>query len=143
MRRTRMALIGTLTAGTLALGACNGGSDVSRPDGALAAQPTVEATGTVIEVKMVSGGNGELFTPADITAQRGDVIRFVLEAGVHNVAFPADKNPAGVTLPAASAYLQIPGQKHDVIVDMPAGVYNYHCDPHAVLGMVGTLTVLD
>lgn len=143
MRRMKRTLIGALAVVALTAAACNSNGDVSRPDGAAAVQPSVEPTGTVIEVKMVSGGSGELFTPADLTAQRGDVIRFVLEAGVHNVSFPADKNPAGVALPAASAYLQIPGQTHDLLVALPAGEYNYHCDPHAVLGMIGTLTVLD
>lgn len=143
MRRMKGTLIGALAVMSLTAAACNSNGDVARPDGAAAVQPSVEPTGTVIEVRMVSGGSGELFTPADLTAKRGDVIRFVLEAGVHNVSFPADKNPAGVVLPKASAYLQIPGQTHDLLVDLPAGEYNYHCDPHAVLGMIGTLTVLD
>jgi plastocyanin len=143
MRWMKGTLIGALAMVSLTAAACNSDGDVSRPDGAVAVQSSVEPTGTVIEVKMVSGGIGELFTPADLTAKRGDVIRFVLEAGVHNVSFPADRNPAGVVLPAASAYLQIPGQAHELLVDLPAGEYNYHCDPHAMLGMVGTLTVLD
>ena len=105
-----------------------------------AAAPSVQPTGTVHEIKMISGGS-ERFEPADVTVKRGDVLRFVLVAGVHNASFPADKNPAGVKLPAATPYLQAPGQTHDVVVDLPAGEYNFHCDPHAALGMVGTLTV--
>jgi plastocyanin len=140
MRRVGMAIMVLLLAGAAA--ACGGPADAARLADSAAA-PTVTPTGNVIEVKMVSGGAGELFTPADIVAQRGDVIRFVLEAGVHNVSFPAASNPSGISLPKASAYLQVPGQTYDLLVDMPAGVYNYHCDPHAVLGMVGTLTVQD
>jgi plastocyanin len=40
--------------------------------------------------------------------------------------------------------LQLPGQTHDVLVDLPAGKsYYFHCDPHALLGMIGQLTVKD
>lgn len=28
-------------------------------------------------------------------------------------------------------------------VDLPAGEYHFQCDPHAALGMVGTLTVTE
>ncbi len=102
----------------------------------------VATTGIVHEVQMISG-SGERFGPADLEVKRGDVIRFVLVAGVHNASFPADRNPAGVTLPAATPYLQAPGQTHDMVVDLPPGEYTYHCDPHVALGMIGTLTVTD
>jgi plastocyanin len=28
-----------------------------------------------------------------------------------------------------------------VLIEMPPGEYTFHCDPHAVLGMIGKLTV--
>jgi plastocyanin len=138
--RTGLAAV---AAALLAIG-CGDGSNATNPanGGATAQAATVPLTGNVIEVRMVSG-RGELFEPDVIEARRGDVIRFVLEAGVHNVSFPADRNPAGVALPAASPFLQLPGQTHDVTVDMPAGSYFFQCDPHVMLGMVGTLTVQD
>jgi plastocyanin len=123
--------------GLVVLTACGTGDAAQTGSG-----PAVEPTGTVVEVKMNSVG-GETFGPDELTVQRGDVVRFVLESGVHNVSFPADQNLTGVRLPAASPYLQIPGQTWDLLVDLPAGEYTYHCDPHAVLGMVGKLTVLD
>jgi plastocyanin len=104
--------------------------------------PTVEPTGRTVEVAMKSIG-GEVFGPDEVTVQRGDVVRFVLESGVHNVSFPADQNLTGVKLPEASPYLQVPGQYHDILIDLPAGEYTFHCDPHAALGMVGKLTVLE
>jgi plastocyanin len=119
--------------------ACNSGNAAQ---GGSAAAPSVEPTGTVVEVKMMSVG-GEKFGPEELTVKRGDVVRFVLESGVHNVSFPADQNVAGVKLPEASPYLQVPGQTFDLLIDLPAGEYTYHCDPHAILGMVGKLTVLD
>jgi plastocyanin len=129
------------TAGLVIMAAACGTGDAAQTS-AGSAVPSVEPTGTVIEVKMSSVG-GEVFGPAELSARRGDVVRFVLESGVHNVSFPADQNVAGVRLPDASPYLQIPGQYHDILIDLPAGEYNFHCDPHAVLGMVGTLTVTD
>jgi len=110
--------------------------------GATGAAQAAAPTGTVHEIKMVSG-RGELFEPADITVKRGDVVRYVLVAGVHNASFPAAQNPSGVNLPAATPYLQAPGQTHDVPIDLPPGEYFYQCDPHIALGMVGTITVVD
>ncbi|HSJ25316.1 MAG TPA: plastocyanin/azurin family copper-binding protein [Longimicrobiales bacterium] len=126
---------------TLAAAAC--GSGDAAPAGERGDRaPSVEPTGTVHEVTMASIG-GERFGPDELTVQRGDVVRFVLESGVHNVSFPADVNVAGVALPEASPFLQVPGQHHDILIDMPAGEYTFHCDPHVFLGMVGKLTVLD
>jgi plastocyanin len=102
---------------------------------------TAEATGTVIEVKMVTDGAGNYFEPAEIAAQPGDVVRFTLVSGVHNVSFPAASNAGVSALPEVSPYLQLPGQTHDLLVELPAGEYAFQCDPHAALGMVGKLTV--
>lgn len=112
---------------------------------ATAAAPEVGAavapTGNIVEVQMVTDGAGNYFEPQNVTVSRGDVIRFVLVSGVHNVSFPAASNASATTLPAASPYLQLPGQTFDLAVDVPAGEYTYQCDPHAALGMVGTMTV--
>jgi plastocyanin len=128
-------------AGLMVIATACGTGDAAQTAGGRAV-PSVEPTGTVLEVKMMSVG-GEKFGPEELTVRRGDVVRFVLESGVHNVSFPADQNVAGVRLPEASPYLQVPGQTYDILIDLPAGEYNYHCDPHAVLGMVGRLTVTD
>jgi plastocyanin len=137
-------IFGTAAFGITLLAACGGTEAPARTTNgaATSAEPAVETTGVVHEVGMVSG-RGELFEPADITVQRGDVVRFKLISGVHNASFPANKNPNGVTLPAATPYLQAPGQTHDMVIDLPPGEYYYHCDPHAALGMVGTITVTD
>jgi plastocyanin len=139
-------LLGTAALGTFLFAAACGGTDAPASTGAAAATgaaaPAVATTGVIHEVGMVSG-RGELFEPADITVQRGDVVRFKLISGVHNASFPANKNPSGITLPPATPYLQAPGQTHDMVIDLPPGEYYYHCDPHAALGMVGTITVVD
>ena len=109
-----------------------------------AAAPAAEApapTGNVVEVRMVTDGAGNYFEPQNVTVNRGDVVRFVLVSGVHNASFPASSNAGASALPEATPYLQLPGQTHDMAIDVPAGEYTFQCDPHAALGMVGTLTV--
>jgi plastocyanin len=99
------------------------------------------ATGTVIDVKMVTDEKGNYFEPADITARAGDVLRFTLVSGVHNASFPADRNPGKSGLPQATQLLQTVGQTADVTVPPAPGEYAFQCDPHVALGMVGTLKV--
>jgi plastocyanin len=125
----------------LSVAACgDGGEAAAAGAGAGGRAAGVTPTGDVVEVLMVSG-RGEIFDPGHVTVKRGDVLRFKLEMGVHNASWPAAENPAGVQLPEATPYLQIPGQTYDVLIDMPPGEYTYHCDPHAALGMIGKLTV--
>lgn len=105
---------------------------------------TPDPGGKVITIEMTTDEKGvNKFTPADFEAHRGDVLRFTLVTGVHNVHFLADSNPPGVALPPASALLQLPGQTVDLKVTWPAGKYYFQCDPHALLGMVGRLEVED
>lgn len=115
-------------------GAANGGAA-----GEASAAPT--ATGTVIEVKAITDEQGNRFDPVNVTAKPGDVIRLTLVSGVHNLSFPADKNAGAGGLPGPSEMLQLPGQTADIPVTMAPGTYQFQCDPHAALGMTGTLTV--
>ena len=85
-------------------------------------------------------GNNK-FEPNKIEAHQGDVIRFTLKTGVHNVDFFADSNTVKTGLPAASALLQLPGQTADLKVTLTPGKYYFQCDPHAALGMKGKLEV--
>jgi plastocyanin len=106
------------------------------------ASAAAPATGTVIEVLATTESDGtNHFVPSQVTAKRGDVIRVKLGTGVQN--FHITDGPAGATLPPAGAFLQLPGQTEDVTVDLPAGEYKFQCDPHAALGMTGTLTVTE
>jgi plastocyanin len=102
---------------------------------------TVAATGNVIEVKMVTDDAGNYFEPSEVSVKPGDVVRFVLVSGVHNVSFPSASNAGADALPEMSPYLQLPGQTHDLTVSLARGSYTFQCDPHAALGMVGTLKV--
>lgn len=100
-------------------------------------------TGRVINIEMTTDEKGNYFKPSKIEAHLGDVLRFVLVAGVHNVHFLPDSNPGKSGLPPVSDFLQIPGQTWDLPVTLAKAHYYFQCDPHAALGMVGTLEVED
>ena len=138
-------------AGILVVTACGG--DRAPADETATSQPagsatsaggpaTPDAGGKVILVEMETDAAGvNKFEPAVFTAKRGDVIRFTLISGVHNVHFLPDSNPGKSGLPPASALLQLPHQNYDLKVTWEPGSYYYQCDPHALLGMVGRVTV--
>ena len=82
-----------------------------------------------------------VFEPAEIEAKRGDVIRYILVTGVHNVSFSAAGERAGTNLPQPSGLLDSAGQTLDVPVRLAPGEYAFRCDPHLPFDMVGKLTV--
>jgi plastocyanin len=103
--------------------------------------PAAPPTGKIVTVLMVSDNVGNYFKPADFEVHRGDVIRFTIGVGVHNVRFLADSNPGKKYLPPASDLLQLPGQTLDLPVNLEPGTYYYQCDAHAALGMKGHIKV--
>ena len=98
--------------------------------------------GSVVVVQMVTAGDGNYFEPKEVHVKKGDVVRFTLKVGVHNVHFLADSNKAVSGYPDdPSDMLQLPGQTWDVAVHMAPGSYYFQCDPHALLGMHGHIIV--
>jgi plastocyanin len=140
---------------TLLFAACGGGEKKTEtadapPPPSAAAQPasgfgenlTPDAGGRIITVQMLTDDQGNnRFDPAEIEAHRGDVVRFTLKTGVHNVHFLPDSNTVKEGLPPASQLLQLPGQTLDLKVTLPEGKYYLQCDPHAALGMKAKLEV--
>jgi plastocyanin len=137
-----------------ALAACKGGEkpavdSTAKPpaaaadaNGFSASNVTPDPGGKVVTVELYSDAVGNYFKPAEIHAKRGDVIRYSLKVGVHNVHFLADSNAGRSGYPQApSDLIQLPGQTLDLAVKMPAGTYYFQCDPHAALGMKGHLIV--
>ena len=141
--------------GVLALSlvvACGGGDGnagapgrASGAPGAAASQPRsdVKLTGRIVEVTMHTDEKGNYFEPANFAVTEGDVVRFKLVTGVHNVHFLPDSNRSAKWMPPMSLYLQLPGQTIDIPMTFGEGVFYYQCDPHALLGMVGRITVKD
>ena len=110
---------------------------------AFSASPlTPDPGGKVITVELYSDAVGNYFKPAEVHAKPGDVIRYTLKVGVHNIHFLADSNTGRSSYPqSASDMLQLPGQTLDLAVKMPSGTYYFQCDPHAALGMKGHVVV--
>lgn len=162
----------TLFASAVLIGACAGGGDSTNgtttgattaaapaqpaatpgaAGGATGAQP---ATGQTHTVRMVGDAQGYRFEPASITVKRGDAVKWVMvSGGPHNVAFEADKLPAGASAqlganmpnqqaPLSSEMLMNPNQEYTVsFAGVPAGSYSYVCTPHLAMNMKGTVTV--
>lgn len=158
MRRNDAVILITLGA-ALSLAACGGDKGAAKDTatqagGAPAAAAPASGGGSetpltpapgreVIVIKMITDGTGNRFEPNKLEAKEGDVLRFTLVAGVHNVHFLPDSNPGKTGLPPASAMLQLPGQTFDIPVSFKEGHYYFQCDPHALLGMTGRLEVED
>lgn len=138
-RKTRGTLCTLCTLSTLLVG-CGGSEPASSTPPAVAASET-KTTGRIITVLLITDEKGSYYSPSTIDASPGDVVRFTLKSGVHNVSFPEDSNAVKDGLPKSSDYLQIPGQEYDLPVSMRPGSYYFHCDPHAALGMKGQLNV--
>jgi plastocyanin len=144
-----------VAAAALLLAACSGkekpaseGAQQAAPPPAASASTafgenlTPDAGGKVIDVHLLTDDQGNnKFEPNQIEAHQGDVIRYTLKTGVHNVHFLPDSNTIKTGLPEASALLQLPGQTIDLKVTLAPGKYYFQCDPHAALGMKGHLEV--
>ena len=112
------------------------------PANVMAENLTPDPGGKIIVVQMLTDDQGNnRYDPSEVEAHRGDVIRFTLKTGVHNVNFLPDSNTVKTGLPPASALLQLPGQTIDLKVTLREGKYYFQCDPHAALGMKGRLEV--
>lgn len=143
-------LSGLAALSLISIAACGGGKDAATtteeakaPAAAPGAAPSAALTGDTIIVEMITDGTGNYYKPKEIEAHRGDVVRWVLKMGVHNVNFLPDSNTIKTGLPPASELLQLPGQTYDFVVDLQEGEYYFQCDPHAALGMKGKLEVED
>jgi plastocyanin len=145
MRRTFGGIGIALAVATIAACSKDSGKRVTGEGGAptTAASEAPTATGDTIVVELITDENGNYFKPKEIEAKKGDLIRFTLVTGVHNVHFLPDSNPGKNGLPPVSEFLQLPGQTYDLVVSLDHGHYYFQCDPHAALGRVGKLEVED
>ena len=142
MKVQRMLLVAALAAAGV-LSACKSdkgpGGDTTVSAAATSSSPA--ASGKTIVVQLITDAAGNRFEPSKIEAHQGDVIRFTLQVGVHNVHFLPDSNPGKSGLPAPSDMLQLPGQTYDLPITLSPGKYYFQCDPHVALGMIGHLEV--
>ena len=159
-----------LVAGAMAIVACAGGekkteTTTTTTDTAAAAATTTSTatatgnttaaapiTGKTVEIKMIGDGTTYKFEPANVTIKQGDGIKFIMvSGGPHNVAFIDTPAAAQAQLSAnmqnqmkelTSPMMMTPNETYIVSFgNVPAGVYNFHCEPHAAMGMKGAITV--
>lgn len=88
---------------------------------------------------LVTANPNNTFSPAELTIEAGDTVRWQNNGGSHNVngstaAYPS--NPEGFSNGNASSS----AWTFDFIFTIP-GDYDYHCDPHLAVGMTGKITV--
>ena len=162
MRFSKLALI----ASAVVLGACGGGDKSgTTTDSATTAAPSTQtaapaagavakapATGKTVEVKMIGDGQTYKFEPANVTLKAGDGVKFTMvSGGPHNVAFldvpAASKSQLMANMPnqmkeLTSPMMMNPNENYTVsFANVAPGTYNFHCEPHAAMGMKGTITV--
>ena len=149
MYRPRAFVLLAITAAGF-IAACSGDKSKAADTTAAVAATTTSAPGAtaapapggkIIVVQLITDATGNRFEPSRIEAHQGDVVRFTLQVGVHNVHFLADSNAGKAGLPPASEMLQLPGQSYDLPVAFEPGEYYFQCDPHVALGMKGHLKV--
>lgn len=97
--------------------------------------------GGVVADHNIDATPNNVFSPADITINVGEVVAWTNTGGNHNVngtlaTYP--DNPEGFDNGPASTDAWTYTKTFTI-----AGIYDYQCDPHAGLGMVGTVTVID
>ena len=90
-------------------------------------------------VHLVTANGDRTFSPAELTIQAGDTVRWENRSGNHNVNgskadFP--NNPEGFFNGDASADLWV----FEFVFKLP-GTYRYQCDPHVAFNMFGTIVV--
>ena len=82
---------------------------IRRPRRATNGPPAATPTGKIVTVELNSDEKGNYFEPATFEVHWGDVVRFTLKSGVHNVHFLPDSNAGKSNLPPADM-LQLPAQ---------------------------------
>lgn len=94
----------------------------------------------------VAPDGDKVFAPAHITVELGDTVRWTWEDGSHNVVSGQPGSPDGAFFSGPPAD---EGTVYEVVFDqallgafpMPGNIYDYHCQPHADDGMIGSVTV--
>jgi len=130
--------------------------EASATEAPVAAATVAQPGSAVHTVDMVLNAQSEYrFVPEQLTIKSGDTVRWInVSGGPHNVKWLADKIPAGAadvlsaamdgrTLGPLEGQLMLTDKAAYEIVfaGAPAGVYDYTCTPHQLLGMNAKLTI--
>ncbi len=97
-----------------------------------------------VTIRIVGSMEDSRFIPSDVEIRKGDLLKFIVEEGVHTVTayHPDNRRPLGIPEEAASFDSEIL-QTGDVWYYQPdvAGEYNYFCRPHERMGHKGKFIV--
>jgi len=77
--------------------------------------------------------NNFSFTPQALTVAPGDTVVWTNTQGSHNVHHSGNPSLFGNNVGS--------GWTYTFVFNLPVGVYNYVCEPHATMGMTGSVTV--
>lgn len=86
-------------------------------------------------VQMVTEGSNYYFDPVGLFVEPGTTVTFENAAGSHNSVSYENRIPS-----AASTWSTTVGETADHTFEEP-GTYDYYCQPHRTLGMVGRIVV--
>lgn len=102
--------------------------------------PTLALAQTTVEVQMT---NGLTFDPSEVTINVGDTVRWINVSDRVPHTATADKlrdRRAGFNSGSFPTKWLRPGESFEFTFTMP-GEFPYHCIPHRIFGMVGTVMV--
>ena len=105
--------------------------------------PTETATDDVAQTVAVGPEFQLRFAPEEFEVAAGGTVRWVWEAGGHNVV--ADTTPDGsdwAGTPDAPDQVFNEGYTYEYTFETP-GTYDYYCSPHRTSGMGGSFTVVE
>jgi plastocyanin len=111
----------------------------------------IEASGSVVEIRMATDGVDVYFDPIGVWVEPGTTVRFVLDGGAHDTQSYHPSNatdllriPAGAEPWNSGIMGGIYNTATTFDVTLTAeGVYDYFCMPHELHGMVGRIVVGD
>ncbi len=107
---------------------------------------TQQVSAAIIDVTVGPGGS-IVFSPADVSIQLGDTVRWTWDSNGHNVGYglpgAADNSVffSGAPANVPTTFEVLFDQAFVDLNPVPGNVYDYHCHPHGTFGMVGSVTV--
>jgi plastocyanin len=159
-RRTLLKRIGAVS-GSIVVAGCSGGggqetdtptptpteTPTPTPTETPTPTPTPTPTVTAAEIRMSESGGRYYFDPIGVFVSPGDTVRWVNDRGAHSTTAYADGNSTAEVrrIPEGaeawnSAVFNESGKSFDYTVQ-ETGTYDYFCEPHKALGMVGRVVV--
>lgn len=100
---------------------------------------------TTVDIQMITDNKGSYFDPKGLLVEPGATIRFINASGSHATAAYHPDHGMALRIPEDatpwdSGLYTEPDETFEVTLETE-GVYDYYCEPHESLGMVGRIIV--